>query len=101
MLTSVRVIAMPLRSFADCQSDVTLYYDGSSPAGIQALLTIAGYHGDLNETFPVGTISDDSAKLIRTTRQCLDEAIKICKPGALFSDLGKVMCAYFIAFVAV
>ena len=29
---------------------------------------------------------------MRTARKCLDESIKICKPGALFRDLGKVMC---------
>lgn len=50
-----------------------------------------GYHGDLNETYAVGVIDEDSKKLIRTTRECLDEAIKICKPGALFRDIGKVM----------
>ena len=50
-----------------------------------------GFHGDLNETYPVGKIDDDSERLIRTTRQALDEAIKICKPGALFRDVGKTM----------
>lgn len=52
---------------------------------------LIGYHGDLNETYPVGKIDEDSERLIRTTRQSLDEAIKICKPGALFRDVGKVM----------
>ncbi|KAF8486479.1 methionine aminopeptidase [Gautieria morchelliformis] len=57
--------------------DVTLYYDG--------------FHGDLNETYPVGNISEENALLIRTSRKCLDESIKICKPGALFRDIGKVI----------
>ncbi|KAF8894586.1 methionine aminopeptidase [Infundibulicybe gibba] len=57
--------------------DVSVYFDG--------------YHADLNETYPVGKIDDDSKKLIRTARECLDEAIKICKPGALFRDVGKVI----------
>ena len=26
-----------------------------------------GFHGDLNETFTVGTVDDDSKRLIRTT----------------------------------
>lgn len=63
-----------------CSQDVSLYYDG--------------VHSDLNAMYPVGKISDDDAKLIETTRKCLDEAIKICKPGALFRDIGKVMCAF-------
>jgi len=57
--------------------DVTLYYDG--------------FHGDLNETYPVGRIDEESQKLIQTTRECLDKAIKLCKPGALFRDLGKAI----------
>ncbi|KAK1232236.1 Methionine aminopeptidase 1 [Marasmius sp. AFHP31] len=57
--------------------DVTLYYDG--------------FHGDLNATYPVGNIDEDSKKLIKTTRDSLDAAIKLCKPGALFRDLGKAI----------
>ncbi|KZV97684.1 methionine aminopeptidase [Exidia glandulosa HHB12029] len=57
--------------------DVTLYHDG--------------VHGDLNAMYPVGKIDDDSKKLIRCTREALDAAIKICKPGALFRDIGKVI----------
>lgn len=57
--------------------DVTLYYDG--------------FHGDLNETYPVGRINEDTQKLLCTARQSLDEAIKLCKPGALFRDLGKTI----------
>ncbi|CCO26574.1 methionyl aminopeptidase [Rhizoctonia solani AG-1 IB] len=57
--------------------DVSLYYKG--------------FHADLNETYPVGEISEESKKLIRTTRQCLDAAIAICKPGTLFRDLGKAI----------
>ena len=53
---------------------------------------LPGYHGDLNETYPVGEIDEDSKKLLKTTRLGLDESIKICKPGALFRDIGKAMC---------
>ncbi|KAH7871884.1 peptidase M24, structural domain-containing protein [Lentinula edodes] len=57
--------------------DVSLFYDG--------------YHGDVNATYPVGKIDEDSQKLIRTTRESLDASIKLCKPGALFRDLGKAI----------
>ncbi|KAJ7084018.1 peptidase M24, structural domain-containing protein, partial [Mycena belliarum] len=57
--------------------DVSVYYQG--------------YHADLNATYPVGKIDDESAKLLRVTRECLDKAIALCKPGTLFRDLGKVM----------
>ena len=51
----------------------------------------AGFHADLNETYPVGTVDADSLRVMRTSRKCLDAAIAICKPGALFRDIGKVM----------
>ncbi|KAF8323195.1 methionine aminopeptidase [Clavulina sp. PMI_390] len=50
-----------------------------------------GFHGDVNATYPVGKIDEESQKLIDTTRKCLDESIKMCKPGALFRDIGKVI----------
>jgi len=57
--------------------DVSLYYDG--------------FHGDLNETYPVGRVDEDSIKLMRAARSSLDAAIATCKPGALFRDLGKTI----------
>ncbi|KAF8517559.1 methionine aminopeptidase [Hysterangium stoloniferum] len=58
---------------------------------LAAYSSIPGFHGDLNETYPVGRISEEKEKLIRTCRKSLDEAIKLCKPGALFRDLGKAI----------
>jgi methionyl aminopeptidase len=43
-----------------------------------------GFHGDLNATYPVGKVDEKSLDLIKTTKQALDEAIAICKPGALY-----------------
>ena len=57
----------------------------------ECIIVVLGYHGDVNATYPVGKIDEDSERLIRTTRESIDEAIKICKPGALFRDIGKVM----------
>ncbi|KAI0695902.1 methionine aminopeptidase [Cytidiella melzeri] len=57
--------------------DISLYYDG--------------FHGDLNATYPVGRVDEESMKLMRVTRQSLDAAIALCKPGALFRDIGKAI----------
>jgi hypothetical protein len=59
---------------------------------------VEGLHSDVNATYPVGQIDDESKKLIRTTRECLDEAIKICKPGALIRDIGKTMFVPLLFF---
>lgn len=60
--------------------DVTLYH--------------GGFHGDLNETYYVGpkALADpDNVRLVETTRECLDQAIQLVKPGMLFRDPGTVI----------
>lgn len=34
-----------------------------------------GFHGDLNETFFVGEVGDVAKKLVKTTHECLAQAI--------------------------
>jgi methionine aminopeptidase len=68
---------------------ITLYYPGTDDICVES-----GFHGDLNETYPVGRIDEESQKLIQTTRECLDNAIKLCKPGTLFRDLGRAMYVF-------
>ncbi|EHA26918.1 methionine aminopeptidase [Aspergillus niger ATCC 1015] len=63
--------------------DVTLYH--------------GGYHGDLNETYYVGEkakADPDSVRVVETARECLDMAIELVKPGALFRAYGDVIEAH-------
>lgn len=56
-----------------------------------------GYHADLNETYYVGDrakADPDSVRVIETTRECLDKAIEIVKPGTPIRDFGKVIEAH-------
>lgn len=60
--------------------DVTIYY--------------MGFHSDLNETYYVGEKAKndpDIVRLVETTRECLDLAIKAVKPGVPFRKLGKII----------
>ncbi|KAI9188658.1 Methionine aminopeptidase 1 [Blastocladiella emersonii ATCC 22665] len=53
-----------------------------------------GYHADLNETVFIGDKAWRDAKaraLVDTTRECLKQAIEMCKPGVLYRDLGGVI----------
>lgn len=55
--------------------DVSLYYEGM--------------HADLNETYYVGeNISKEAINTVETARECLKLAIKHCKPGVTFQELG-------------
>lgn len=60
--------------------DITLYH--------------GGYHGDLNETYYVGDkakADPDAVRVVEAARECLDEAIKLVKPGGLFREYGNVI----------
>ena len=63
--------------------DVTLYH--------------GGFHGDLNETYYVGpkALADaDTVRLVEGTRESLEKAIAIVKPGMLFREPGGVIEAF-------
>lgn len=70
----------PLQDGDIVNLDVTLYHEG--------------YHGDLNETYYVGDkarADPDAVRVVETARECLDEAIKLVKPGTLFREFGNVI----------
>jgi methionyl aminopeptidase len=49
------------------------------------------YHGDLNATYPVGPIDDDSRRVVDAARDSMNAAIDACKPGMLFKDIGGII----------
>lgn len=50
-----------------------------------------GYHGDLNETFFVGKVSESSKKLVKATYDSLMKAIEYCKPNAMYREVGNII----------
>eukprot|EP01105_Mastigella_eilhardi_P006387 TRINITY_DN17987_c0_g1_i1.p1 TRINITY_DN17987_c0_g1~~TRINITY_DN17987_c0_g1_i1.p1 ORF type:complete len:407 (+),score=93.90 TRINITY_DN17987_c0_g1_i1:58-1221(+) len=69
--------ARPLREGDIVNVDVTCFYKG--------------YHGDLNETYPVGEIDEASKLLIQATYESLRAAIAVCKPGVRYREIGDVI----------
>lgn len=60
--------------------DVTLYHNG--------------FHGDLNETYYIGDkalANADAVRVTETSRECLEKAIEMVKPGTLFREYGNVI----------
>mmetsp|Transcript_15446 Transcript_15446/g.17487 ORF Transcript_15446/g.17487 Transcript_15446/m.17487 type:complete len:419 (-) Transcript_15446:965-2221(-) len=47
-----------------------------------------GFHADLNETFMVGNVDEDSEKLVKTAYECLKVACEQIKPGFFYRDIG-------------
>ena len=52
---------------------------------------IDGWFGDTSRTFAVGQISDEAARLIRVTEECLAIGIAAVKPGGTIGDIGAAI----------
>jgi methionyl aminopeptidase len=50
-----------------------------------------GYVGDNAATVAVGRVSQDARRLIETTRECLELAVRECLPGKRLSDIGRAV----------
>src|SRR5262249_33412731 len=58
---------------------------------LDVTIFLDGVHGDTNATFPVGTIDDESARLIQVTHECLDRGIAAVQPGRQISAMGRAI----------
>jgi methionyl aminopeptidase len=70
----------PLKSGDIVNLDVTVYHHG--------------YHGDLNETYLVGSVDKKAKHLVKAAYTSLQKAIEICKPGTKFCEIGNVINDY-------
>lgn len=56
-----------------------------------------GVHTDLNETYFVGEVEDiskEAISLVETTYFALMEAVKVCRPGMLYKNIGNVITSF-------
>lgn len=62
--------------------------------GIDTVVELDGYNGDSCYTFPVGTISEEKMRLLRTTKEALYVGIEAAKPGARIGDISNAIQTY-------
>lgn len=60
--------------------DITVYHDNC--------------HGDCSKTFLVGNVDDKGRFLVEHNEKAVYEAIKVCKHGVDFREIGKAISAY-------
>lgn len=70
--------------------DSTRLEDGDI-INVDVSIYVNGFHGDLSETFLLGNVDDDAKRLVSITKQCLEEAIAVCKHDECFSLIGKTI----------
>src|SRR6266851_1628372 len=56
--------------------------------------TLEGFVGDTATTVPVGTVSEETLQLVRVTEECLERAIRECRPGKHLGDIGAAVQQY-------
>lgn len=59
--------------------------------GIDIGALYRGWVGDACRTFAVGTVDEESARLMEVTRRCLDLGIEQARPGKHIGDIGHVI----------
>jgi len=67
----------PLKDGDIVNVDITVFYQGQ--------------HGDLNETFFVGDVDEESKRLVKGTYDCLVAGINACKPGTMYREIGNII----------
>jgi methionyl aminopeptidase len=60
--------------------DVTCYYHG--------------FHGDVNETYPVGEIDAESKRLIQAAYDCMFKGIQLVRPTVMYSQIGDAIAKH-------
>ncbi|CAA7049822.1 unnamed protein product [Microthlaspi erraticum] len=58
---------------------------------IDVAVYLDGYHGDTSKTFLCGDVNESVIQLVKVTEECLEKGISVCKDGASFSQIGKII----------
>ncbi len=53
-----------------------------------------GYNGDAARTFCIGKVSEEKRKLVRVTKECFFEALKVVKGGVRLGDIGYAVSTH-------
>jgi len=53
-----------------------------------------GYYGDTSRMVVIGEASAEAQLVVEVSRECLDRAIKVLKPGALLCEIGEAIEEY-------
>jgi methionyl aminopeptidase len=59
--------------------------------GLDCGVVLDGFVGDAALTVPIGTISAEAERLLRVTRECLELAVEVIRPGRRLTDIGETI----------
>lgn len=74
------------------------YLKDGDIVSLDAGVIYKGYHSDSARTYGVGDISKDDEQLIKVTKQCFFEALKVSVAGNHIRDIGRAVERYALSF---
>jgi methionyl aminopeptidase len=63
-------------------------------ANIDVACILDGYYGDCSGMITIGQISEEAQRVVDVSRECLDRAIAILKPGIEVREIGEAIESY-------
>ncbi|KAI9011200.1 peptidase M24, structural domain-containing protein [Gaertneriomyces semiglobifer] len=57
-------------------------------------VTVSCFHGDNSETVAVGNVDEKGLALMAHTKEAMERAIAICRPGVAFAEIGALIESY-------
>ena len=62
--------------------------------GLDVVVELDGYNGDMCYTFPVGQVDEKVMQLMRTTKESLYKGIEACREGNRIGDIANAVQTY-------
>ena len=62
--------------------------------GLDVVVELDGYNGDMCYTFPVGQVDEKVMQLMRTTKESLYKGIDVCREGNRIGDIANAVQTY-------
>jgi methionyl aminopeptidase len=59
--------------------------------GLDCGVVLDGFVGDAALTVPIGEITSEAGRLLRVTRECLERAVEVVRPGRRLTDIGETI----------
>ncbi len=59
--------------------------------GVDCGVVLDGFVGDAAVTVPVGSVGEDARRLMQVTKECLELAVEIVRPGRRLTDIGAAV----------
>ena len=83
------MFVLPLMTLSVTESRIQNgFLQSGDIVNVDCTTIVDGFYGDASRMFLIGEVSEEKKKLVRVTKECLDEAVGIAKPWTTLGDFG-------------